>query len=118
VSPETIPHDRYFNRKGCITIGHDVWIGYKAIIMPSVSIGHGAIIASAAVVTKDVPPYTIVGGNPATLIRPRFSVEITEALLALNWWDWPIEIIEANYQALLNQDLPLLQQIAMLFSSS
>lgn len=86
--------------KGNTVIGNDVWIGYNATIMPGVQIGDGAIIASNATVTKNVEPYSIVGGNPAKLIRKRFSdTEISE-LLALKWWDWPIEKITRNVSRL------------------
>lgn len=79
--------------KGDIIIGNDVWIGYEAVIMAGVHIGDGAIIAARAVVTKDVPPYTIVGGTPAKEIRKRFDTETVEHLLKLKWWDWPIKKI-------------------------
>lgn len=82
--------------KGDTIIGNDVWIGYGATIMPGVQIGDGAIIASKSVVTRDVAPYTIVGGNPAQEIKKRFSTEKIEQLLALKWWDWPIERISQN----------------------
>ncbi|HCL66544.1 MAG TPA: acetyltransferase [Rhizobium sp.] len=91
------------------TVGHDVWIGHSATIMPGVTIGHGAIIASAAVVTRDVPPYAIVGGNPASLIRMRFSGEAIADLLEIAWWDWPIDKIEANLPALECGDLAALR---------
>jgi virginiamycin A acetyltransferase len=77
-------------------VGNDVWIGFGATIMPGVTIGDGVIIASSAVVTKDVPAYTIVGGNPARPIRQRFADEVVEELLALRWWDWPADEIEKN----------------------
>ncbi|MDE3740905.1 CatB-related O-acetyltransferase [Maribacter polysaccharolyticus] len=76
--------------KGDTVIGNDVWIGYNATIMPGIQIGDGAIIASNATVTKNVEPYSIVGGNAATLIRKRFTASEIEALLQLKWWDWPI----------------------------
>lgn len=79
--------------KGDIIIGNDVWIGYEAVIMAGVHIGDGAIIAARAVVTKDVPPYTIVGGTPAKEIRKRFDTETVEHLIKLKWWDWPVEKI-------------------------
>lgn len=75
--------------RGDIVIGSDVWIGYEAVILSGVTVGDGAIIGARAVVTKDVPPYTIVGGVPARPIRRRFSDETIRALLALRWWDWP-----------------------------
>ena len=77
-----------WNNKGDIVIGNDVWIGYEAVIMAGVHIGDGAIIAARAVVTKDVPPYTIVGGTPAKEIRKRFDTEVIQQLLKLKWWDW------------------------------
>ena len=97
-----------WDNKGDIIIGHDVWIGYEAIVMAGVHIGDGAIIAAKAVVTKDVPPYTIVGGIPAREIRKRFDTMVIEKLLLLKWWDWPIEkiqrciplITEGNWQEL------------------
>ena len=82
--------------KGDTVIGNDVWIGYDATIMPGVKIGHGAIIASKSVVTKDVEPYTIVGGNPASVLKKRFSDEKIQELLELKWWDWEIERITEN----------------------
>ena len=77
-----------WDNKGDIVIGNDVWIGYEAVIMAGVHIGDGAIIAARAVVTKDVPPYTIVGGTPAKEIRIRFDTEVIQQLLKLKWWDW------------------------------
>ncbi len=91
-------------------VGHDVWIGHDAVIMPGVQIGAGAIIAASSVVTRNVPPYAVVGGNPATLIRMRYTDEIIAELLDLAWWDWPIEKIEANLQALETGDLEALKK--------
>ena len=82
-----------WDNKGDIIIGNDVWIGYEAIIMAGVNIGNGAVIASRAVVTKDVPPYTIVGGTPAKEIRLRFDKDIINRLQELQWWNWPVEKI-------------------------
>ncbi|MDO6799558.1 chloramphenicol acetyltransferase [Shimia thalassica] len=70
------------------TIGHDTWIGHNAMIKPDVTVGHGAIVASGAIVTKDVPPYMIVAGIPAVPLRERFSSNVADRLLALAWWDW------------------------------
>lgn len=86
--------------KGNLVIGNDVWIGYNATIMAGVTIGDGAIIATNATVTKDVAPYSIVGGNPAKEIRKRFSDEQIEKLLRLQWWNWPPEKITEHVQQL------------------
>lgn len=96
--------------KGDTTIGNDVWIGYKATIMAGVSIGDGAIIATGSVVTKDVPPYSIVGGNPATLIKKRFSDKDIDALLNIRWWDWPVDKITQHLNALTSGKVDLLIQ--------
>jgi acetyltransferase-like isoleucine patch superfamily enzyme len=85
--------------RGPISIGHDVWIGRRAMIMSGVTIGNGAVIGAGAVVTKDVPPYAIVGGVPATLIRYRFEQSTIEALQALAWWKWSDEEIRAKMEA-------------------
>ncbi len=69
-------------------IGHDTWIGHGALIKPEVTIGHGAVVASGSVVTKDVAPYTIVGGNTAKLIRRRYPEQVADRMMALAWWDW------------------------------
>lgn len=82
-----------WDNKGNIVIGNDVWIGYEAVIMAGVHIGDGAIIAARAVVTKDVPPYTIVGGTPAKEIRKCFDAEVIEQLLIQKWWDWSTDKI-------------------------
>lgn len=80
-------------------VGNDVWIGYNALILPGVHIGDGAIIGAGSVVTKDVPAYTIVGGNPAKIIRKRFSDQKIEALLKLKWWDWELEKLQDVLQS-------------------
>jgi virginiamycin A acetyltransferase len=79
--------------KGDTTIGNDVWLGYRAAILPGVTIGDGAIVGAYSVVTKDVPPYSIVGGNPARLLRARFPETTVQRLLAVKWWDWPVDKI-------------------------
>jgi virginiamycin A acetyltransferase len=89
-------------------IGHDIWIGHGALILPGVRVGSGAIIGAGAVVTRDVQPYTIVAGNPARLVRPRFESRIAETLLALAWWDWPLDRIRAAVPALLAPDVAAL----------
>ncbi len=89
-----------WDNKGDIIIGNDVWIGYEAVILAGVTIGNGAVIGTRAVVTKDVPPYTIVGGVPAKPIRKRFDDSTIQKLQELQWWDWPVEKIQANLAAI------------------
>jgi len=98
--------------KGGISIGHDVWVGWDAVIMPGVTIGHGAIIAAKSVVTRDVEPYTIIGGNPAAPIRKRLPDEDIERLLELAWWDWPAASIQAASDALMKADIDALERLA------
>lgn len=85
-----------WDNKGDIIIDNDVWIGYEAVIMAGVHIGDGAVIAARAVVTKDVPPYTIVGGTPARKIRMRFEEETIAKLQQIQWWNWPVEKIRRS----------------------
>lgn len=94
-----------WDNKGDIVVGNDVWIGYEAVIMSGVKIGDGAVVGTRAVVTKDVPPYTIVGGVPAKPIRRRFDDEIIDKLLALRWWDWDEDRIKRNISAIQSGDL-------------
>lgn len=91
---------RSYPTKGNTVIGNDVWIGQGATIMPGVHIDDGAIIAAKAVITKNVAPYTIVGGNPAKPIKKRFTHEVIANLLKLKWWDWNIEKITRNVHKL------------------
>lgn len=97
-----------WDNKGDIVIGNDVWIGYEAVILAGVTVGDGAVIGARAMVTKDVPPYTIVGGVPAKPIRKRFSEETISEMLALKWWDWPKERIARNIPAIQSGRLDLL----------
>lgn len=97
--------------KGDTVIGNDVWIGSNATIMPGIKIGDGAIIATNSTVTKDVEPYTIVGGNPAKPIRKRFSEEQIKILLKLKWWDWNIEKITHVTQALCGNNIDKLEKL-------
>ena len=91
--------------KGDTVVGNDVWIGQNAVILPGVHIGDGAIIGACSVVGSDVPPYTIVAGNPAKPIRKRFDEELIELLEKLRWWDKPIEEINALIPILTCSDL-------------
>lgn len=99
-----------WDNKGDIVIGNDVWIGYEAVILAGVTIGDGAIIGTRAVVTKDVPPYTIVGGVPAKPIKKRFSEETISALLEIQWWNWSEERIARNIGAIQSGNIEQLKQ--------
>ena len=87
--------------RGDTVVGSDVWIGYRALVMPGVRIGHGAIVAAASVVAADVPPYAIVGGNPARVLRVRYDEADVERLLAAAWWDWPVELITEHARTIM-----------------
>ena len=100
-----------WDAKGDIVVGNDVWIGYEAVVLAGVTIGDGAVIGARAVVTRDVPPYTIVGGVPAKPIRRRFSDPEIAQLLELRWWDCPREKIAAGLEAIQSGDLERLLQV-------
>ncbi|WP_031174189.1 CatB-related O-acetyltransferase [Streptomyces durhamensis] len=87
--------------RGDTVIGNDVWIGYQALIMPGVRIGDGAIVAAGAVVTADVEPYTVVGGNPARPIRRRYEDADIERLLRAAWWHWPVELVTEHLRTIM-----------------
>lgn len=95
----------YAHTRGDVVIGNDVWIGRGAMILSGVTIGDGAVIGAGALVRRDVPPYGIVGGNPAKLIRKRFSDDVIARLLAQAWWDWPDERIRRAMPLLLADDV-------------
>lgn len=97
--------------KGDTIVDNDVWIGQNVTVMPGIHIGDGAIIAANSVVTKDVPPYHIAGGNPARLIRKRFDDDLISYLLEIKWWDWPAKKIFDNLEALCSGDLTKIRQI-------
>lgn len=98
--------------KGDTVIGHDVWIGYDVLVMPGVTIGNGAIVSSRSVVVGDVPPYTVVGGNPAKPLKARFAPDVVEALQAIAWWNWPIETITQHLAAITGGDIDALRAAA------
>ena len=100
-----------WDNKGDIIIGNDVWIGYDAVIMAGVTIGDGAIIGTRAVVTKDVVPYSIVGGVPAKEIRKRFTPEIIKRLQEIQWWNWPEEKIHESIQAIQSGDISAIDKL-------
>ncbi|KAB1157788.1 CatB-related O-acetyltransferase [Flavobacterium luteum] len=107
---KTAMEGKNYPTKGDTIIGNDVWIGFNATIMPGVTIGDGAIIASNTTVTKNVAPYTIVGGNPAKEIKKRFSNEQIETLLKQQWWNWPIEKITQNVQNLTGDNFTIFEK--------
>lgn len=102
-----------WDNKGDIVIGNDVWIGYEAVILSGVHIGDGAIIGTRAVVTKDVLPYTIVGGVPAKEIKKRFDEDTIRKLQQLQWWDWPIEKIQKALPDIMDGDINKLYEDAI-----
>ncbi|WP_315918338.1 CatB-related O-acetyltransferase [Mesorhizobium sp. SP-1A] len=95
--------------RGDTVVGNDVWIGMEAVIMPGVGIGDGAIVAAKSVVTHDVPPYAIVAGNPARIVKIRFAPDVVARLLDIAWWDWPHDKIGRNLDAIRSADLSALE---------
>jgi len=108
---KVIPKQGELPYKGDTVVGNDVWIGYDATIMPGIHIGDGAIIAAKSVVTKDVSPYTIVGGNPAQEIRKRFDEDTTKKLLDIKWWSWNIKNITDNLSVITGNNIKELLKI-------
>jgi virginiamycin A acetyltransferase len=106
--PEAWPH------KGDTIIGNDVWLGYNVTIMPGVQVGDGAIIAANSTVSKNVPAYTIVGGNPAGIIRQRFGDRTIQKLLKIAWWNWEIEKITAHLKIIGSHDVEALLEVSNL----
>jgi virginiamycin A acetyltransferase len=98
--------------RGDTVVGHDVWLGYSALVLPGVTIGHGAVVAAASVVTRDVPPYAVVAGNPARVVRSRFSDEDVERLLRAAWWNWPTELVTAHARTIMTGSAADLERIA------
>lgn len=100
-----------WDNKGDIVVGNDVWIGYEAVILAGVTIGDGAVIGARAVVTKDVPPYTVVGGVPAKPIKKRFNDETITELLKLKWWNWSEEKISQNIKSIQSGNIERIRRI-------
>ena len=98
--------------RGDTVVGNDVWIGMEAVIMPGVSIGDGAVVGAKAVVTHDVPPYAIVAGNPAKVVKTRFDQRTVDRLLKVAWWDWPVDKIGRNLNAIRGADIKALEAAA------
>jgi len=99
--------------RGDTVVGNDVWLGYQALVLPGVTIGHGAVVAAASVVASDVPPYAIVGGNPARVIRQRYGDEDVERLLRAAWWDWPVELVTENARTIMSGTPEELERIGV-----
>ena len=106
------PQDDDLPFKGDTVVGNDVWIGYESTIMPGVIISDGAIVAARSVVVNDVPAYSIVGGNPARIIKQRFTTETIQTLLEIAWWNWDIEKISANLEQIVAADINALLAVA------
>lgn len=99
--------------RGDTTVGHDVWFGYQSLVLPGVTIGHGAVVAAASVVASDVPPYAIVAGNPARVVRRRYEGEDLDRLLRAAWWDWPIALVTEHARTIMSGTPAELEAIAL-----
>jgi virginiamycin A acetyltransferase len=98
--------------RGDTNVGHDVWLGYSALVLPGVTIGHGAVVAAASVVARDVAPYAVVAGNPAQVVRMRFPEQDVERLLRAAWWNWPIELVTEHARTIMAGTAEELERIA------
>jgi virginiamycin A acetyltransferase len=98
--------------RGDTVVGNDAWLGYRALVLPGVTIGHGAVVAAAGVVAADVPPYAIVSGNPARVIRRRYDDDDVERLLRAAWWDWPVELVTEHARTIMSGTPEELERIA------
>ena len=98
--------------RGDTVVGNDVWIGMKAVILPGIEIGHGSVIGAKSVVSRDVPPFAIVAGNPAKVVKMRFDKRTVDRLLAVAWWDWPVDKIGRNLNAIRGADIGALEAAA------
>ena len=110
--PEWANYTPEFPKKGDTVIGNDVWFGHKSMIMPGGKIGDGAIIAAGSVVVKDVAAYCIVGGNPAKVLKNRFSDEVIKKLQEICWWNWDYEKISRNISKIVAADIGALEKVA------
>ena len=109
--PEVAYKKDYWFTKGDVIIGNDVWIGEDALILSGVTVGDGAVIGARTVIAKDVEPYAVMVGNPARIIKKRFSDEIISQLLAIAWWNWSTEKIREHLETLLSPDIKALLQL-------
>jgi virginiamycin A acetyltransferase len=99
--------------RGDTVVGHDVWPGYSALVLSGVTIGDGAVVAAASVGARDVPPYAIVAGNPARIVRSRFSADEVDRLLRAAWWNWPIELVSEHARTIMAGTPAELEHIAV-----
>jgi acetyltransferase-like isoleucine patch superfamily enzyme len=113
--PSHANHASHSTSKGAVTIGNDVWVAQDAMILSGITIGDGAVIGARCVVTKDVPPYAIVAGNPGRVVKMRFSDDVISQLLAMQWWDWPIEKISRCLSELMSGEIGALRKAAAEF---
>jgi virginiamycin A acetyltransferase len=108
-----LPIEAYpFPERGDTVIGHDVWIGMEALILPGVRIGHGVVVGARSVVARDVPDYAVVAGNPARILRRRYPEQDAARLVALAWWDWPAERIARAIPLLVRGSVAELEALA------
>ena len=107
---ETVPDDYQPDKRDTV-VGHDVWLGYGALVTPGAQIGHGAIIGAGAVVRGTVPPFGIVTGNPGTVVKKRFDENTVQELLDIAWWDWPQEKIGRAIPAITSGDISALKTV-------
>lgn len=98
--------------RGDTFVGNDVWLGYGSLVMPGVAIGDGAVVAAGSVVTANVPPYVIVGGNPARLVRRRYDDADVDRLLRAAWWDWPVELVTEHARLIMSGTPADLERVA------
>jgi len=110
--PEVAKIEGHPTTNGDVIIGHDVWLAANSVVLSGVNIGSGAAIGANAVVSRDVPPYCLVAGNPAKIVRQRFDDDTVGALLKLAWWDWPIEKIRAHASILCSPDAQTLLSVS------
>lgn len=99
--------------RGDTVVGNDVWLGYQALVLPGVTIGHGAVVAAASVVSRDVPPYAVVAGNPAKVVRMRYESDDVERLLRAAWWDWPVDQVTRHARTIMSGEPQDLERIAV-----
>jgi virginiamycin A acetyltransferase len=106
--------DLYAGRplRGDTVVGSDVWLGHGATVMAGARIGHGAIVAAESVVSGEVPPYAVVAGNPARLVRTRYSEADVRRLLRIAWWDWPVDQVTQHLRLVMGEDIDQLEQVA------